>query len=86
MQKSSGVTAITDHGNIYSLLKWQKAMQDEGKKAIFGSEVYVEDFRTGEKHGKHLILLAKDEIGKKTYSYYQVMLLQFLPASTRFYI
>lgn len=64
-KKSSGVTAITDHGNIYSLLKWQKAMQDEGKKAIFGSEVYVEDFRTGEKHGKHLILLAKDEIGKK---------------------
>lgn len=64
-KKSSGVTAVTDHGNIYSLLKWQKAMKSERKKAIFGSEVYVESFLTGEKKGQHLILLAKDEIGKK---------------------
>jgi len=63
-KKSSGVTAVTDHGNMYALLKWQVEMKKAGKKAIFGEEVYVETL-DGKREGNHLILLAKDEIGKK---------------------
>lgn len=63
-KKSSGITAITDHGNMYGLLKWQSEMRKQGKKAIFGTEAYVETIN-GEKAGNHLILLAKNEIGKK---------------------
>lgn len=62
---SSGVTALTDHGNMFAFLDWQKAMLHEGKKAIFGFEAYVEDVVSGEKKGSHLILLAKNEEGLK---------------------
>lgn len=63
--KSSGITAVTDHGNMFSLMKWQNAMTEEGKKPIFGFEAYAEDILTGEKNGSHLILLAKNEQGLK---------------------
>lgn len=63
-KKSSGISALTDHGNCYGTLQWQKAMQKENKKAVFGSEVYVETM-AGEKQGNHLILLAMNEVGKK---------------------
>ena len=64
-KKSSGISAITDHGNMFGMLKWQEAMKKEGKKAIFGFEAYAEAVLSGEKHGNHLILLAKNEVGKK---------------------
>lgn len=64
-KKSSGITAVTDHGNMFALLKWQNAMTEEGKKPIFGFEAYVEDILTGEKNGSHLILLSKNEQGLK---------------------
>lgn len=64
-KKSSGITAVTDHGNMFALLKWQNAMTEEGKKPIFGFEAYVEDILTGGKNGSHLILLAKNEQGLK---------------------
>ena len=64
-KKSSGVTAITDHGNMFAMLEFQKAMEKEGKKAIIGTEAYVESVLNGEKKGNHLILLAKNEQGKK---------------------
>lgn len=82
-KKSSGVTAITDHGNMHCLLKWQSAMKKVGKKAIFGCEVYVENYikpaktkvsktnndeesisRKEYKNGCHLVLLAKNDIGR----------------------
>ena len=62
-KKSSGVTAITEHGNMYSLLEWQTEMKKLGKKPIFGCEVYSESI-SGEKQSNHLVLLARNEIGK----------------------
>lgn len=35
-KKSSGITAVTDHGNMFAALPWQEAMEKEGKKPIFG--------------------------------------------------
>lgn len=64
-KKSSGITALTDHGNMFAILKWQNAMQKEGKYPVFGTEAYVEDYLTGKKNGSHLILIAKNEVGKK---------------------
>lgn len=65
--KSSGVTAVTDHGNMHCLLRWQSAMKKLGKKAIFGCEVYVEDYlpKESQRNSCHLILLAKNESGKR---------------------
>lgn len=63
-KKSSGVSAITEHGNMYSMLKWQTEMKKLGKKAIFGCEVYAESM-DGSKDSNHLLFLAKDEIGKQ---------------------
>lgn len=63
-RESSGVTAITDHANMFGMVKWQNAMKKEGKKALFGCEVYVENI-DGEKENNHLLLIAKDEEGKK---------------------
>lgn len=63
-KKSSGVSAITDHGNMFNILKWQKAMDDEGKKAVFGFEAYLETIK-GEKTGCHAIFLCKNEEGRK---------------------
>lgn len=34
--------AITDHGNMYMALEFQKAMDKAGKKAILGTEFYME--------------------------------------------
>lgn len=62
-KKSSGVTALTDHGNMYGFLKFQQAMKKEGKKFILGCELYVKDFM-GEYNGNHLIALAKNDIGR----------------------
>lgn len=61
-KKSSGVTAVTDHGNMYNMLDFQDAMRKEGKKAIFGEEFYV---KYAGKYGYHLILLAMNEQGKR---------------------
>ena len=64
-KKSSGITAVTDHGNMFALLKWQEAMNKVGKIPVFGTEAYVENYIDGEKESRHLILLAKNEVGKK---------------------
>ena len=62
-KKSSGITALTDHGNMHGMVKWQNAMKKEGKKAIFGCEVYTNSI-DGTPAAYHLLLLAKDEVGK----------------------
>jgi len=71
--KSSGMTscAITDHGNMYGVYKFQSAMKAEGLKPIIGCEIYVAPRSMSEKeHGIdnnyfHLILLAKNLKGYK---------------------
>lgn len=36
--------ALSDHGNMYGTLKFNNAMQNKGKKPIFGFEGYIENF------------------------------------------
>ena len=71
--KESGMNAcaITDHGNMYGVFKFQKIMKDEGLKPIIGCEVYIapremqkKEFGIDNKYF-HLILLAKDLEGYK---------------------
>lgn len=78
---SSGVSAISEHGNMFSFLEWQKACEKEGKKAVFAFEAYVESVNgaisekgldkvleeetEGVKEGCHLILIAKSDEGLK---------------------
>ncbi|MCD4772844.1 MAG: DNA polymerase III subunit alpha [Bacteroidales bacterium] len=58
--------AITDHGNMYGVLKFVKEAKSEGIKPIIGCEIYVArnsrfDKRNKEdRSGYHLILLAKN--------------------------
>lgn len=68
---SSGTSAISEHGNMFSFLEWQKAMEKEGKHPVFAFEAYVEDALgainsstlEGDKNGSHLILIAMDDEG-----------------------
>ena len=62
--------AITDHGFMYGVYRFQKACQKAGIKPILGCEVYVapnsrlqKDSKQGKNH--HLILLVKDATGYK---------------------
>ncbi|MEI6132631.1 MAG: DNA polymerase III subunit alpha [Bacillota bacterium] len=63
--------AITDHGAMYGVVDFYKALVAEGVKPIIGCEVYVAPKSRFEKDSKsdahygHLILLAKDEVGYK---------------------
>jgi len=69
--KDSGMNAlaITDHGNMYGVLKFFNEAKKQKIKPIIGCEVYVakEDRRKKEKtkgkHYNHLILLAKNKTG-----------------------
>lgn len=58
--------ALTNHGNIDGLLKFQKACEKHGIKPVMGCEVYlVKDLSVKEKGEKrnHLTLLIKNEKG-----------------------
>lgn len=63
--------AITDHGNMYGVFKFQDAMKKAGLKPIIGCEVYISprDMHMKEygidNNYNHLILLAKDFAGYK---------------------
>lgn len=63
--------AITDHGNMYGVYKFQSAMKAEGLKPIIGCEVYVAPRSMDQKEYGidnnyfHLILLAKNLQGYK---------------------
>ncbi len=69
--KESGMTAlaITDHGNMYGVLKFYNEAVKQGIKPIIGCEVYVareSRFKKEKTKGKqyhHLILLAKNKTG-----------------------
>lgn len=63
--------AITDHGSMYGVYKFQKAMKDEGLKPIIGAEIYIAPREMDKKeHGIdnqyfHLVVLAKNLEGYK---------------------
>jgi DNA polymerase-3 subunit alpha len=69
--KDSGMKAlaITDHGNMFGVLKFFNEARKQGIKPIIGCEVYVaKESRTNRektkgKHYHHLILLAKNKTG-----------------------
>lgn len=65
--KDMGFTAmaITDHGNMFGVAEFSKAMQDKGIKPIVGCEAYIiptgiKDMR---RDNRHIVLLAKNETG-----------------------
>lgn len=71
--KALGQTAIaiTDHGNMYGVIKFYQECKYAGIKPIIGCEIYVatrslKDKEAGvDKNYNHLILLAKNETGYK---------------------
>ena len=63
--------AITDHGNMYGVVKFKNAMNEAGLKPILGCEIYIaprdmnqKDFGIDNRYS-HLVLLAKDLEGYK---------------------
>lgn len=71
--QSSGMTscAITDHGNMYGVFKFQDAMKQAGLKPIIGCEIYIAPRSMYDKEFGidnnyfHLVLLAKNFKGYK---------------------
>ncbi len=64
--------AITDHGTLYGIIHFYKALKDVGLKPIIGCEFYVAEGSRFEKKaskrgeaGTHLVLIAKNERGYK---------------------
>ena len=63
----NGIDAVadTDHGNMYTSLRFAEACKKKGIKYIIGCEFYVtDDYRVKkDQHADHLILLAKNKAG-----------------------
>ena len=62
--------AITDHGNMYGVVKFFKAAKAKGIKPIIGCEVYVapgsrRDTSKEQASPNHLVLLAENKVGYK---------------------
>lgn len=60
--------AITDHGNMYGVMKFYKECLHYGIKPIIGCEFYVTDdltVKNGRQENDHLIVLAKNNTGYK---------------------
>lgn len=69
--------AVTDHGNLFGVIKATEAAKKHGVKLIVGSELYIapmgrsrfdKDYKKGEKHSHHLVLLAKNRVGYRNLS------------------
>ena len=70
--------AMTDHGNMYGAVAFYDACVKVGIKPIIGTEYYVcddikvqgkvktDDAEGGYKDRRHLVLLAKNDVGYKT--------------------
>jgi DNA polymerase-3 subunit alpha len=61
---------ITDHGNLFGVIKFYELCLERGIKPIIGCEVYVaessrfkKDYKSSEDSNYHLLLLAKDKLG-----------------------
>lgn len=65
VQNHINAVAVTDHGNMYTSLRFAEACKPKGIKAIIGCEFYVvDDYRVKkDQHADHLILLAKNKAG-----------------------
>jgi len=65
VQNHIDAVAVTDHGNMYTSLRFAEACKPKGIKAIIGCEFYVvDDYRVKkEQKADHLILLAKNKAG-----------------------
>jgi DNA polymerase III subunit alpha len=63
--------AITDHGNMYGVIKFYKTCLEEGIKPIIGCEIYMSRRTRHDKEAgidtdsNHLVLLAKNNTGYK---------------------
>ncbi len=61
--------AITDHGNMYGVIKFYKKAKAKGIKPIIGCEVYIAPKDMKEKNAQeenhHLVLLAMNDVGYK---------------------
>ncbi len=59
--------AITDHGNLFGAVKFQREAEKRGIKPIIGCEVYVSQgsrhVKTGANHYNHFVLLCENEQG-----------------------
>ena len=64
VKKSEGCSAITDHGVMFGVVDFFKAMDKACKKSIVGIEVYCES-KDGDKDANHMILLVKNQQGWK---------------------
>ncbi len=73
-ENGMNAVAITDHGNMYGVMRFVKEAKKNNIKAIIGCEVYVADGSRFDKKGKedrsgfHLILLAKSKEGYRNLS------------------
>lgn len=79
--------AITDHGNMFGVLKFYQECKKQGIKPIIGNEFYIAPssmtLKSGSESGNryyHLILLAKNNIGYKN-----LMILSSLAFTKGFY-
>lgn len=65
LQNGIDAVAVTDHGNMYTSLRFAEACKKAKIKAIVGCEFYVvDDYREkAEQRADHLILLAKNKAG-----------------------
>ena len=70
-QEGMKACAITDHGNMHGVLKFQTAMKSAGIKPILGCEIYIaprkmdmKEYGIDNKYF-HMVLLAKNHIGYK---------------------
>ncbi len=65
LQNGIDAVAVTDHGNMYTSLRFAEACKKAKIKAIIGCEFYVVDnYREHvDQHADHLILLAKNKAG-----------------------
>jgi DNA polymerase III subunit alpha len=67
--------ALTDHGNMFGAISFYKACKDAGIKALLGCELNVAGERKDARKdprggpGKHLVVLAKDDVGYKNLIY-----------------
>ncbi|HEY3316193.1 MAG TPA: DNA polymerase III subunit alpha, partial [Bacillota bacterium] len=69
LAQGSKAMAITDHGSMYGVIDFYKAMKGAGLKPIIGCEVYVSQRTMRDKEPRlddspyHLVLLAEDQEG-----------------------
>ena len=72
VEKGHEAVALTDHGSMSGLLKFQQAALKKGIKPILGSEFYIVNGISGDdkiRKNNHIILLAENETGYKNMCY-----------------